>query len=68
MSSLGMMKRADAGEEEGHHGFQMQGRAAQRKVEAGKAGETVQKVGAVGQRAKALVNHGGTDDLAQSPV
>ena len=35
---------ADAGEEEGHHGLQMQGRAAQRKVEAGKAGKAVQKV------------------------
>ena len=57
---------ADAGEEEGHHGFQMQGRAAQRKVEAGKAGKAVQKVGAVGQRAKALVNHGGTDDLGKA--
>ena len=57
---------ADAGEEEGHHGLQMQGRAAQRKVEAGKAGKAVQKVGTVGQRAKALVNHGGTDDLGKA--
>ena len=57
---------AHTGKEEGHHRFQMQGRAAQRKVEAGKAGETVQKVGAVGQRAKAFVNHGGTDNLGKA--
>jgi len=57
---------ADAREEEGHDRFQVQGDAAQRDGEAGKAGEAIQQVGAVGQGAKALVHHGGADDLRKA--
>ena len=57
---------ADTGEEEGHDCFQMQGDTAQWDREAGKAGEAVQQVGAVGQGAKAFVHHSGADDLSKA--